>query len=556
MTVMRTSLLALCLCGTQAALAQVAPGAGNLLQDTRPPAVPAPPQQSPALDLGGSRAAPLPDSAPFTVRRIHITGNTAFPSEALQGLVRDFEGRQLTLPQLGEAAARITRHYQQHGYPLARAIVPAQKITEGAVSLQVVEARFGAVRVDNQSRVRDALLQATTVPLEAGAPVTDAALDRALLLLSDLPGVGVQAVLQPGAEVGASDLEIAVTHNPPPWGSLTLDNHGNRFVGRARVSAAASLANPLGIGDLLSLGGLSTGKGMDYLNAGYEAALNGRGTRGGLAYSQVDYELGRNLRALDAHGRADVASAWLRHPVLRSRDANLQLQLRYDAKQLEDEVGAGGGSRNARDVANWTLAASGDVRDAWLSGGVTSFSLGWTSGRVRFDDAAAEAIDAASARTRGQFTKWNLQAARLQRVGQTSALYLSLAAQWTGDNLDAAEKMSVGGPFSVRAYDVGVLSGDTGQAATLEFRQELGAVAGGPLQAVAFVDSARIRINRQPWAAGPNRASLSGVGVGLNWRHADGWSLNAVLAARVGGTPSLLTQSASSRAWVVVSKAF
>ena len=123
----------------------------------------------------------------------------------------DSEGKELTLSQLDELAGRITDYYHNQGYPLARAIIPAQTISGGVVRMEIIEARYGKINLDNSSRVDDPLLAATLSPLQAGKMVEQNALDRALLLLSDVPGVAVAATLQPGDAVGTSDLLVATT---------------------------------------------------------------------------------------------------------------------------------------------------------------------------------------------------------------------------------------------------------------------------------------------------------------------------------------------------------
>lgn len=527
------------------------PNAGTILQQVQPALPAAPPSARPTLQLAPSAAPGLPASAPFEVRAIRIAGNSAFPAATLHALVADAEGKSLTLPQLERLAARITAYYQDRGFPLSRAIVPAQTIADGQVVLQVVEARYGAVRLANSSGVDDTLLAATLAPLRTGQAIEGPGLDRTLLLLSDVPGVGVDAVFKPGAEVGASDLDIATAPRSATVASLALDNGGNRYIGRARASATVFAINPLHRGDVLDASLLSSGEGMQFGRLGYEILLNGQGTRAGASWSMVRYKLQDELEALDAHGTAGVASAWIKHPLLRGRDASVYAQLEYDDKRLRDRIGATD-TRTDRRLGNWVLGLNGDLHDGLLGGGGTTWSLGWTHGRTRFDDADAEAADAASARTRGRFSRWNASVVRLQALGPRDTLALNLAGQHANANLDSAEKMSVGGPYTVRAYDVGSVSGDTGYVASAEVRHQFGA----GWQAIAFVDTARVRINSRPWTPSANAARLSGAGVGLNWAGPEGWNVNASVATPIGATPSMLGRPSSVRGWVNVGKAF
>ncbi|WP_420105036.1 ShlB/FhaC/HecB family hemolysin secretion/activation protein [Herbaspirillum huttiense] len=530
--------------------------AGSLLQELQPSPSTAPLPNQPDLRIESKDSAALPSSAPFLVREIRIVGNTAFDTATLHALVADQQGKTLTLPDLGALAARISSYYQQRGFPLARAVIPAQTIAEGVVVIQVVEARYGSVHFSNGSRVNTGLLESILSPLQKGQSVSEAELDRALLLLSDVPGVGVNAVLKPGEAVGTSDLDIDTTHKEASAGSLSLDNYGNRYIGRVRVSGTASLFNPLRHGDVLSASLISTGERMAYGRVSYDTLLNGAGTHVGAAYSQVHYKLGDNVSALDAHGNAMVASLWLKHPVVRGKDYNVYAQIQYDAKTLEDRIGASG-LRTDRHLDNWLLSLSGNLRDSFLGSAVSAWGVGWTAGRVGFDDAAAASSDAASAQTRGGYSKWNANFTRLQMLDRNHSLFINVAAQWADTNLDSAEKMSIGGPYSVRAYDVGAISGDTAYLASVELRRDMGRVAAGNLQALAFIDSARVNINRRPWTTGDNSVSLSGVGVGLRWSSDSLWEASAVLATKVGSSSSpLLGASSSTRGWLIVGKGF
>jgi hypothetical protein len=79
---------------------------------------------------------------------------------------------------------------------------------------------------------------------------------------------------------------------------------------------------------------------------------------------------------------------------------------------------------------------------------------------------------------------------------------------------------------------------------------------GGSWQAVAFFDSEHIVINKNPWVAGSNTATLSGVGFGINWSGPLQWNAKFDLAERIGGVPALVHDPSSVRIWAEVSRAF
>ena len=275
------------------AAAPAAPDAGSILQQIQPVLPPAPASSGKPLAIEEDGAARLPASAPFEVKAILISGNTLFDTPTLHRLVSDAEGRTLTLPELGDLAARITEHYRGHGYPLARAIVPAQTIQSGIVRIEIIEARYGRVSLENRSRVNDLLLEKTLSSLENGQPIGQTELDRALLLLSDIPGVVIAATLKPGETVGTSDLLVNAQPGPALSGAVVTDNYGNRYTGRARIGGTLSFNNPLNHGDVLSASALTSGHGLGYVRLAYDTLLNGQGTRIGGAVPAAALRPGR-----------------------------------------------------------------------------------------------------------------------------------------------------------------------------------------------------------------------------------------------------------------------
>ncbi|EQD40359.1 Polypeptide-transport-associated, ShlB-type domain protein, partial [mine drainage metagenome] len=73
------------------------------------------------------------------VKQIVIEGNTQVDTGTLHDLVRDDEGKSLTLRQLQKDAQRVTEFYRARGYPLSRAIIPAQTLDGGQVRILVIE---------------------------------------------------------------------------------------------------------------------------------------------------------------------------------------------------------------------------------------------------------------------------------------------------------------------------------------------------------------------------------------------------------------------------------
>jgi hemolysin activation/secretion protein len=537
-------------CG--AALGQVIPGSGELLQQTTPP-TPLNPSSKTGLTIKEPAAQQLPTSNAFLVQHIEISGNTLLVTAELRSLVQTSEGKMLNLSQLQDLAALITKRYQERGYLLSSAYIPPQTLTDGTVRIAVLEARYGAVAIANSSRVSDELLRSYLRPLKAGDPVVEDALERSLLLLSDVPGAVVNSTLAPGADPGTTDLQLSASSGAAESGSFGLDNAGNRYTGRERLSAAVNVDNPLGRGDVLSLNAMTAGPDLAYGRVGYQALLaNGQGTTVGGALSGLYYHLGNGLSDLHAHGTAAVETLTLMQPLIRSIAGNLFAQFAFDSKQLRDETDASDIHAD-RHTNALTMTLAGDHRDSL---GISNINLSLSLGRLGFDDDAAELANSSTARTGGTYAKYTLSLARLQALSESNSLYVAVNGQAADKNLDSSEQFFLGGPNSVRAYDVGTLGGALGAFATAELRHNLSVSSHGTWQTILFVDSGVVRIYKNVFDSGDNSATLSGAGMGVNWAGRGGWTAALGVAKPIGAVPRLVGDTASSRLWLELHKAF
>jgi hemolysin activation/secretion protein len=530
--------------------------AGSVLREAQPSDGFAPLTSESELSVEGQDNVGPAQSAPFLVKVIEITGNTLFSTDTLTALVADAQGQSLTLAELSAAVARITDYYRSQGYPLARAIIPAQEITDGVVRIDVLEARFGTITLTNTSLVDTPLLEAIIASLQSGQVIGQAALDEALLQLADIPGIVSSMALRSGQLAGTSDLLVTTAPGPAVSGNIAVDNNGNAYTGRARVGADLNVINPFNSGGVLRINALTAGSGMDYGRISYEALVSGRGTRLGGAFSALNYKLGPPLASLSANGSAQVQSLWVRHPLLRSRPVQVYAQVQYDHLQLRDRIDVSA-TRTDRQLDNLSITLSGQSRNTFSPNSVNAFSVGLTAGQVGYDNAAALASDAANAKTQGRFSKLQLKLTHLQTLTARNGLYLSVDGQWASTNLDASQKMGTGGPHTVRGYDTGTLSGDEGTVVTAEWRYQLGNAMGGQWQGVVFADSARVTVNKNTLNSGTtNTATLSGAGIGLKWVGNNNWSASAHIAQPIGSKPELVTSRDATRTWVELKRGF
>lgn len=517
---------------------QKAPDAGAILRDfggngqpTKPPVLPPAPPTPPAPvpEEGGGRVL---------VKGFHIVA-TAFPEKTLQDLLKDYVGRELTLNDLHDAAFRISEYYRNHDL-LARAIIPRQTIRDGIVEIDVLEGKLGQVTVDPTSKTRldpdvaTGLVEGRAAPGEALHP---SKLQEGVAVLNEVPGVKATATIRPGAEPAATDADLKVEDTPLVIGSLQADNEGPNYIGARRQIGSAAVNDPFGRGEQLSVLALNS-SGSTYGRAGGQMPVGTTGLTLGINASYLYYKLEGPFRALEQRGYAYTFGTTAAYPLERSPTLGLTLVGSFDHKRLVDQALGADTDNRLVNVGSAGLLAT--RYDTWLGGGVSNFGLHAAMGNLdRANNQTDFLTDAQTAKTNGLYAKMNANANRVQKLTETTNLFVSLSGQASLTNLDSSEKFSLGGPYGVRAYPVNEANGDEGFLSTVEIRQSLPHSVG----VFGFYDLGGIVLNHAPWAnwqpvAGePNDYILQGAGVGASWTPVSFAQVKVTYAHTIGPNP-------------------
>lgn len=543
MSALRTAVAAAVSMAVGAAFAQV-PDAGILLREnTRPPQQPEP---SPPLDLKAappSNGSAASGGASVTVRAVQIEGLSTLDPQSILGELPPAAGRTFDFAGLRALATQVEERVRARGLPFARAYLPPQDLASGQLRIAVVEGRYGQVRAQGD---RAAEAQRWLAPLQPGAPIQAAPLERTLMLVNDLPGVQTRSTLRPGAQAGAGDLDVQVQAQRSVRGEVGADNYGNKYAGRNRLRTGVDVDSPFLFGDQFTARANYSDEGTWLGGVAYSLPIGVQGWRAQFGLSRTDYQLGRDFASLDAHGTADVLSASASYPLLRTQDASLRVGAGWAHKRLHDARDAVQVSEEKRSDL-LSLALSGDRRDA---GGVTWGAAALGFGKLEIDD-ALRLVDQATADTEGSFQKLTFDVSRIQALAKGWSLYGRLSAQWASKNLDSSEKFVLGGPYGVRAWPNGEATGDQGWLAQLELRYRA-----GPVEPFVFVDAGRVRINRDPWTALANERGIEGAGLGVRWLQGP-WTADLAVGWHDGVETSTSEAGAgNTRAWLSVGYRF
>ncbi len=519
------------------AVAQTAlPDAGSLLQRIERDRLPALPRlQAPQAPVPPPmQAQPV---AVVTAQVFRFAGNTLLTAEQLAPAVAPFLNRPLDFGQLQAAAAAVAAAYREAGW-VVRAYLPKQEITNGIVTIQIVEAVFGKVILEGGAPLRlrfDTALSIVAAQQAPGQPLNANAVDRALLLIDDLPGASAVGSLVQGAHAGETDLVLKFANGPLLMGDATLDNTGSRSTGDQRLAVNLTLTSALGLGDLVSANLVHT-EGSDYARFAASVPVGFDGWRMGVNASHMIYQIiAPEFAASRASGTATTVGLDTTYPLLRSRMRNVYLTSAYDQKafdnQASDEI------QTRYKTSALTLGLSANAFDSVGGGGANSASLSWVNGYIDLDGSPNQSSDATTTQAQGAYRKWRYAISRQQVITNDLSLFAAYSGQVASKNMDSSEKFSLGGSSGIRAYPSGEASGSEGQTINLELRYKLPQ----NLTLTGFYDWGKVTVNRNnsfEGAATLNNYSLQGAGITINYLTGFGLNLKATWAHRIGNNPN------------------
>lgn len=498
--------------------------AGRVLQDNKP-APATPPAAPPPLKAPEAPKQTVPEGAQdvrVKVSEFTFSGNSVIATEKLLAAVAEFTGRDLNFGELLQVTDRVEAVYHEAGYFLAQAVLPPQQIRSGAIAIAITEGRLGKVRLEGESRVKPEVLAAYMNRLPSGEVVIESKLDRQALLINELAGLSAKLDMQAGDTPGTTDIILIQEPTPLLTGKVEIDNYGMPATGENRLSINAALNSPLHLGDRLTGNAVASDTGhLHTYGLRYELPIGTDGWNMYLAKSRAVYSLGEGFSALNASGTADSWRAGVGYPWLRSRSANINLQLEADYSDLKDHLGAAGLNLEKRSYG-LTFNPSGDWQDKLLGGGYNQVGLNLRYGQLTLgSDAKRLDLPPAGADTDGSFSKLILNLVRRQAISKTVGLNLQWKQQIAGTNLDSSEKLSIGGAQTLMAYPSGQSTGDEGGVGKIELRWQ----ARDNLSLGAFAEYAHLKLLHNPIAGSTsNHARYRDVGLALNWsviKHVD-----------------------------------
>jgi hemolysin activation/secretion protein len=486
-------------------------------------------------------STPASSDVTFEVKSFVLEGISLIPEAKVQEVLRPWLGRPVNFDDLQKACDAVMEFYRKNGFTV-QAILPPQKIANGVVKILVTEAKLSSVIVDTPDGPtrfsKETAAEYITYANPIGQPLNSKAIERALIILNETPGVMVSSQLEPGEKDGDTALRMQLTQ--PQWyqGKVEANTYGSRTTGATQGVIALNGINPLGIGDQVSVNGIYS-DGSQYVQGAYSLPASKDGLRLGVSGTFLNY---KNVSNYAQSASAGYGDAWTTgvsaaYPLVREQGTNLNLNANYDIKSYMNKNLLTMQTISSYNIKNTSLGLSGNHYDSFGGGGVSSGSVTAVLGYL---DILGTSMQGYGQYTPSSFTKFTFAGNRTQQLtqdGETS-FYMAFNGQFSSVNLNSAEQIYMGGPYAVRAYPVAQGGGSQGGVGTVELRHQFPERITGSL----FYDIGIVQQYKnlyQGWQGltnANNTYSLKGAGFGVKWDW-EGWNLGAMVAWQLGTNP-------------------
>lgn len=464
---------------------------------------------------------PLQESTvQVTLSSVSFKGSTAVSDAKLRDAYAEYIGKPQPVSVICAIRDNAARIVFDSGI-LARVEIPEQRISGGALVLEVIEAHVVNVRVRGDVGPAQAVVERYAEKLRGMRPFDMAKAQRYLLLASDVPGVRTRAAVRPSTspEKGAVDIDLTVTREGPD-AFANVQNTGSKGVGRWGGLVRGQIAGYTAYGDDTSLTAFHTlDSNEQWLVQLTEAARfgsEGAVVRGAFTYGES--RPGDVLKPLGLKSESVVGNLEGAYPVIRARNENLNIAGGLDIIDQKTTVG-GAGTLSHDKLRIFYARADGDYRTEILQRPV----LASAAVQVRKGVSGLGASDPGDPLTRG-FAKPDAWVVRGQggvdvAISDRLTGAVRAQAQYATSSLLPYEQITIGGLTVGRGYDPAALLGDKGLSGAFELRY-------GPLQLhpkviaapYAFFDAGYVANNHAAATGLQKDRTLKSVGAGVIFR--------------------------------------
>lgn len=463
----------------------------------------------PALqgEIAPSQELPSGDES-FVLQSIHFNPSVFIDKARLQALASDYVGRSISFKDINELLRKINTIYESAGQLTARAVVPPQSISNGVLSIVLVEAKIDSLGWQKAPEYVDEAFYRERIEVTPGETLDSPALMAAISRFnSTSPGPQVSASLVPGQGFGTTRVDLQA-FEPDPWQwSVFLNNYGSEGTGREQYGGSLTWFSPTGVADALNAVVVAT-SGSEYGSLRYSRPIN---RHNGVVY----FEAGTNTMSIEKGPFA----------ALNIEGDSSSYGLGYDQPWWVDKNwtllgGIAYSHQTSESTIDGLLLSEVDIDEVILKGQVEYRDGPWYG---RYEQRLRQASADNAVNGEGDSYQLLNGLGYLSRDIQTDYQLVSrLSWQFATDteSLPSALLYQFGGISSVRGYEPGVIASPQGITLNTEAYWRFN----DNLQPFVFFDYGRAM------ELGTADVDLMSVGIGLNFNWGRHVSLSLVAA--------------------------
>lgn len=389
----------------------------------------------------------------FKVNSFEFSPSEILKEEELNGIVSPYLKKEITINNLYEIVNKINELYEEKGYVVCRAGLPAQTISNGVVKIVLVEGKTGRVLIQGNETTKSSYIR-KRIDLDMGTISNLKDLNKSLIWFNGTNDVQLRIELVAGAVPETTDYILTVYEPEKHIGTVFADNAGSETSGEYRGGVSYVNKSLFGYRDQLYISGV----GSDGTMAGsfmYNFPITKKGTRLGLQYSLSTVEIVDGpLKDVDIEGKSQSYGINITHPFILNERWRVEGILEFTKQNSQTDF------MNFEwiddDITKYTAGvAITNFRDNSIIYNRHNFSKG------EWDSLSGNGKDYAKYDTTFIY----------QLMCRTDQMFtLRFNGQYAFDDyLPSADQFYIGGAYSVRGYPESFMGADHGASLSLEY---------------------------------------------------------------------------------------
>ncbi|MDR1461334.1 MAG: ShlB/FhaC/HecB family hemolysin secretion/activation protein [Campylobacteraceae bacterium] len=392
---------------------------------------------------------PNEDEKCFYIRNIVVLDATLLNKSHINEVTSKYLNKCDSLSDLKNLTNEINSLYIDKGYITSQVYLSSQNIAKGDLTFQAVEGRVN--NIDPQK-----LYVANAFIGQKNDHLNIRDVESAIENINRLPSNHATMKLNPSEKVGYTDIVVENSPTRRFGGSIGVDNYGSEKTGKAQVNSRLNFDNVIGINDQANVFFNFSNRYFEDENSkgnGYDYSFPvGKTT---ITFSQRNNRFEQKVRSGN--------SVFLSQGATKTYTFDTQYKLYHDQKNRIN-IGASVANYKTRNYFGYIYLESSSYRLSKLTlsadylyqipGFYTFINFAYVRGVDLFQNYHSTELN-------DEYEIYNISLSAMKDF-YLFRYSLSAYIQFTDDSLFGSDKISIGGPYSIRGFGKEGLSGNEG----------------------------------------------------------------------------------------------